>query len=217
MAFINPRAQTSNLGCREALSQNPTKNSSAFPWPSRNLEVHGHPWTFSSLDHTSLLPHPKPLPFPQMTQSRPASCGQHILGGSPGAGCVTLQEPSLPPHSDPPTLFRPLFLKHPAWKPDVHSWAAIPAPVVVKQPWGSRAGDFQSPVRRACWRFPLVPLALSSPWSGGRCCMTTSQPTLHPHPSSPEGKSDTQIQLGKRRKWEQREGKSFPVKRKEGG
>ena len=38
-----------------------------------------------------------------------------------------------------------------------------------------------------------------------------SAPTLPP----PEGESE--IQSGKRRKWKQREGKSFPVKRKEGG
>lgn len=85
---------------------------------------------------------------------------------------------------------------------------------------GAALGIFRAlsgPVRRACWLFPLVSLPQSSPWRGGRRSMTTSQPTLHPHPSSPEGKSDTQIQSGKRRKWEQREGKSFPVKRKEEG
>lgn len=38
-----------------------------------------------------------------------------------------------------------------------------------------------------------------------------STPILPP----PEGESE--IQSGKQRKWEQREGKSFPVKRKEGG
>lgn len=125
-----------------------------------NLEIHGHPWTFSSLDHTSLLPHPKPLPFPQMTQSRPASCGQHILGGSPGAGCVTLQEPPYLPLSGPPlppTPFRLLFLKHPAWRPDVHSWAAIPTPIAVKQPWGSRTGDFSKPCQESLLALPSGP------------------------------------------------------------
>lgn len=69
--------------------------------------------------------------------------------------------------------------------------------------WMQQRWGFQSPVRshkESLLALPSGPTAPEFTLDGGRRCMTTSQPTLHPHPSSPEGKSDTQIQLGKRRK-----------------
>lgn len=62
---------------------------------------------------------------------------------------------SPPPHTHTP--FRLFFLKHPAWRPDVHSWAAIPTPIVVKQPWGSRTGDFSKPCQESLLALPSGP------------------------------------------------------------
>lgn len=68
---------------------------------------------------------------------------------------------------------------------------------------GAALGIFKAlsgPIRRACWRFALVPLPLSSPrrgWGLGEHCMTTSQQTHHPHPSSPGG----QIRQTPRSSW----------------
>lgn len=126
-----------------------------------------------------------------------------------------------------------------ALTPDVHSWPASCPPHPSLQflqglqapgdPQGKprrppASGDFQrQSVRpRAAAQPPSGPTAPRSPQSGvcgrklpERLLASRTQETLCPILPPAEGESE--IQLGKQRKWEQRERKSFPVKRKEGG
>lgn len=126
-----------------------------------------------------------------------------------------------------------------ALRPDVHSWAA-PPPTPPGHPSlrflqglqvpgeGAPLGTFKacqldSGLQREGASGPRSgPTAPRSPRSG--VCVrklplwllaSRTQGTLPPILPPAEGGSE--IQLGKRRKWEQRERKSFPVKRKEGG
>lgn len=88
-------------------------------------------------------------------------------------------------------------------------------------------GIFKAQAALGKEREPRLPPGPTAPqvtlvWAVGERapCGAASPPAQPRGPSAatlppPEGESE--IQLGKRRKWKQREGKSFPVKRKEGG
>lgn len=129
----------------------------------------------------------------------------------------------------------------PVLTPDVHSWAhppththTLPAvPAGTSGPRGrGQAGDFQSLVSwvssqalagnggsDSLWSHcPHVTLEWSTCEKAPRGAASQSAASRGPStPILPPPEGDSEIQLGKQRKWEQREGKSFPVKRKEGG
>lgn len=161
----------------------------------------------------------------------------------PSHSALTLTPSSPPPAPPTPSGSRICSFseniqgKRPSAEPDVHSWAPPPQTLYSscrdfraqgKGPsWGLFKGWSVGSVRPWEEREAQLPSGSTAPGATlewGTCekapCGAASQPAVPRGPSTPilpPPESESEIQLGKQRKWEQREGKSFPVKRKEGG
>lgn len=209
------------------------------PWVSLDLSH-----TFSSLDGMGTLkfsglfsPQNGPILWPVHSGLSPVSCG------CPSASFPLC--PDLTPAPHPPTPSGSWICgfsentqgRSPSAEPDVHSWAPPPQtpysscrdfrPQGKGPSWGLFKGWSVGSVRPRQEREAQLPSGSIDPGATsewGICekapCGAASQPFVprgSVTPILPPPESESEIQLGKRRKWEQREGKSFPVKRKEGG
>lgn len=185
-------------------------------------------------------PHPNQLPCGQCI----LGCLQMAVD-APSASfplCSDADRPPPPPQPTPSGSWICGFSeniqgKRPSAEPDVHSWAPPPQTLYSScrdyrpQGKGPSRGLFKvwsaGSVRPWEEREAQLPSGSTAPGATlewGTCekapCGAASLPAFPRGPSTltlPPPESESEIQLGEQRKWEQRVGKSFPVKRKEGG